>query len=197
MRCLRIVQDFLSLLEHDFCSQRWGCCAENHINFLQRQTFCLRQAEIDKRYRERNATREEEIRAVPDVGDHVGHGTCNDEVEEPMDRRANRDAQRTNAQREDLRAIDPRDAGVRKAESDREDVDERYGCVTSGGQGAALGGAGDFDVCSNEPHGDKHYGGTAHEHVSSSEAVDDKVHGDDDADQANDAVDTSGVQLGG
>jgi hypothetical protein len=111
-------------------------------------------------------------------------------------RRANRHANTSHPETEDLRTDDPRQAGVREAEAHSEDVDESDGGIASSGQFVAFARTGDFDVCSDEPHRDQHDRSTSHEHLSSAEAINDVVHGDDDAHKSDNAVDASGIQAG-
>lgn len=171
---------------------------ESEVNLLERKALRLRHEEIDERNRKSNAAPKHEVRPVPtlpQIGNHIRHRTGNGEVENPVRGGANRHSAAADAQGENLRAVDPGNTGVREAEADGEDVDERDGRVASGAQAAAATFArcGDFDVGADEPHGDEHHGRARHEHVPSAEAVDDEVHGDDDADEADNAVDSCGV----
>lgn len=114
-----------------------------------------------------------------------------------MCRHAYRDSDGSNPKGEDLRTVYPRNAGIREAESDCEDIDEGDRGVACGIQAAAgcrSGRVGNLDVSANEPHGHHHDYSTTDEHLGSTDTVDNKIHGDDDANQANDAVDSGCVK---
>lgn len=81
---------------------------EQNIDLLQRQAFGLWQAEEDENYRQAGDACEHKVCAVPDVSDHIWHGSCNDEVEQPVSGCAYRHPQPSNVQWEDLRTVDPR-----------------------------------------------------------------------------------------
>jgi hypothetical protein len=111
-------------------------------------------------------------------------------------RRANRHANTSHPETEDLRTDDPWQAGVREAEAHSEDVDESDSGIASSGQFIAFARTGDFDVCPDEPHRDQHDRSTSHKHLPPAKAINDVVHGDDDAHQSDNAVDASGIQAG-
>jgi hypothetical protein len=66
-------------------------------------------------------------------------------------RSTHRHANTPHPETEDLRADDPWQAGVRKAEAHSEDVDESDGGIASGCQFITFARTSDFDVCSDEP----------------------------------------------
>lgn len=51
-------------------------------------------------------------------------------------------------------------------------------------------------VVENTHHCEQHDHSTAHKHILATEAIDDKVHGNDDADQADNAIDSRCVEAG-
>lgn len=115
-----------------------------------------------------------------------------------MCRSAHRHTNTSHPETENLRANDPWQTGVRKAEAHSEDVDESDGGVASSRQFTTFTftRTRDLDVCSDKPHRYQHDRSTSHEHLPPAEAIDDVVHGDDDAKQADNAVDASGIQAG-
>jgi len=88
---------------------------------------------------------------LPNVGHHVRYRSSNDKVEKPVRRSANRHADASHPEAENLRTNDPRQTGVRKAEAHSEDIDERDSSVAAGCKCTAFSRACDLDVCSNEP----------------------------------------------
>lgn len=170
---------------------------EKYVNFFERLSLCLRHEEVDEWNRECEACCEDEICSIANVRNHVWHRSSDYEVEEPVRCCADGHSEATDADREDLRAVDPRNTSVREAESNGEYVDEGDSCVPSSGKMCGTTRLRDLDVCSDKPHSDEHDYSAAHEHVPATKSVDDVVHGDDDADESDDSIDASCVETRG
>lgn len=139
---------------------------------------------------------EDEVGAAADVGDHVGDAAGDDKVHQPVRGRAERHADATDPQREDLGAVDPGHARPREAESDRVDVDQCARCVAPGRDALGRARVARQHVPANVPHARRHERRPVHQHLGPAEAVDHERHGDHDGDEAYDPVDAGRVQSG-
>ena len=119
---------------------------------------------------------EEEVRPIPQVADHVGRASCDDEGAQPSICCGERHAQHANIEREDLGGVGPGDALPSGADDEGVDVHAHHGEVApavavDGASSGCRGWVGPHHVAANVPHGDAAEGGAPDETLATANAL--------------------------
>jgi hypothetical protein len=186
----------VTLLELSCDNSTWRLSTKQCIYLFQRKPLGFRNEEVYERNRQSEEGRKHEVCSIANVRHHVRYGASDDKIEKPVGSGAESHSDATNWKWENLCAVNPRDSCVRQAPSDCEDVDEGDGCITSSRKlrVSRRFGFGDLDVRADEPHSEEHYRSTAHKPLPATISIDEVVHGKNDEEQADDAVDSGGVE---
>ena len=105
--------------------------AKQLVHRFHIETSRLRDEEEYEQNRNGKERSKYEISAAANVGDHVWDASGDHEIHQPVSRGAERNADASNAQGKDLRAVDPGYAGPGEAEADCINVDQGAGGVAT------------------------------------------------------------------